>query len=76
MFYKISYSCQWKIESTSKTVPFGLPELNVKAFDRVKRDKLFEILQRKNIPNLLLKHVIEIYSGNKSKYTQQINRRT
>ena len=47
-----------------------------KAFDRVKRDKLFEILQSKNIPNLLLKRVIEIYSGNKSKYTQQINRRT
>jgi hypothetical protein len=48
----------------------------VKAFDRVKRDKLFEILQSKNIPNLLLKRVIEIYSGNKSKCTQQINRRT
>jgi len=48
----------------------------VKAFDRVIRDSLFEILQSKNIPNLLLKHVIEIYSGNKSKYTQQINRRT
>jgi predicted choloylglycine hydrolase len=27
----------------------------VKALDRVKRDKLFEILQSKNIPNLLLK---------------------
>ena len=48
----------------------------VKAFDRVKRDKLFEILQSKNIPNLLLKCVTEIYSGNKSKCTQQINRRT
>ena len=48
----------------------------VKAFDRVKRDKLFEILQSRNIPHLFLKHVIEIYSGNKSKYTQQINRIT
>jgi hypothetical protein len=48
----------------------------VKAFDRVKRDKLLEILQSKNISNLLLKHEIEIYYGNKSKYTQQINRRT
>jgi hypothetical protein len=47
-----------------------------KAFDRVKRDKLFEILQSKNIANLLLKHLIEIYPGNSSKYTQQINRRT
>jgi hypothetical protein len=34
---------------------------------RVKRDKLFEILQNKNIPNLLLKSVIEICSGNKIK---------
>ena len=48
----------------------------VKAFDRVKRDKLFEILQSKIIPTLLLKCVTEIYSGNKSKCTQQNNRRT
>jgi hypothetical protein len=48
----------------------------VKAFDRVKRGKLFEILQSKIIPNVFLKHVLEIYSANKSKYTQQINRRT
>jgi len=41
----------------------------VKAFDRIKKDILFEILQRKYIPT-------EIYSGKKSKYTQQINRRT
>ena len=39
----------------------------VKAFNRVKRDKLFEILQSKNIPNLLLKRIIAIYSGNKIK---------
>jgi hypothetical protein len=37
------------------------------AFDRVKRDKLFEILQSKNILNLLLKSIIEIYSRNKIK---------
>jgi hypothetical protein len=43
----------------------------VKALDRVKGDKLFEILQSKNVPNLLLEHLIEIYSGIK-----QINRRT
>jgi retron-type reverse transcriptase len=39
----------------------------VTAFDKVKRDKLFEILQSKNITNLLLKSIIEIYSGNKTK---------
>jgi len=38
----------------------------MKAFDKVKRDKLYEILQSKNIPNLL-KTIIEIYSGNKIK---------
>jgi len=47
----------------------------VKAFHRVKRDKLFEILQSKSIPNFVLKRVTEIYFGSKSKYTQQINRR-
>jgi len=36
----------------------------VKAFDRVKGDKLFEILQSKHIPNALLKSIIYIYSGN------------
>jgi hypothetical protein len=33
---------------------------SVKASDKVRRDKLFEILQSKNIPNLLLKRIIEI----------------
>jgi hypothetical protein len=37
----------------------------VKAFDRFKGHKLFEIWQCTNIPNLLLKSIIEIYSGNK-----------
>jgi retron-type reverse transcriptase len=37
------------------------------AFDRFTRDELFEILQSKNIPTLLLKSIIEIYSGNKMK---------
>jgi DNA-binding protein Fis len=46
------------------------------AFDRVQGDNLFELLQITYIPNLLLRCVIEICSGNKSKYTQQINRRT
>ena len=45
-------------------------------FDRVKSYKLFEILKSNNIPNLLLKHITEIYSGNESKYKQLINRRT
>ena len=35
--------------------------------DKLKGDKLFKILQSKNIPNLLLKSIIEIYSGNKIK---------
>jgi hypothetical protein len=39
----------------------------VEASDRVKRDKLFEILQSKNIRNLLLKSTIEIDFGNKIK---------
>jgi hypothetical protein len=39
----------------------------VKAFDKVKSDKSFEILQSKNIPNLLLKRVTEIYAGNEIK---------
>jgi len=38
----------------------------VKAFDKVKRDKLFEVLE-KYFPNVLLKNIIEIYSGNKIK---------
>jgi hypothetical protein len=37
----------------------------VKDFDKVQGHKLFEILQSKNIPNLLLKSIIEIISGNK-----------
>ena len=36
----------------------------VKAFDKVKRDKLFEILHCTNIPSLLL-NIIEIYSRKK-----------
>jgi hypothetical protein len=32
----------------------------VKAFHKVKRDKLFEILQSRSIPNLLLKSIREI----------------
>jgi hypothetical protein len=39
----------------------------VKDVDKVRRDKLFEILQSKNIPNLLLKSIIEIYFGKKIK---------
>jgi hypothetical protein len=35
------------------------------AFDKFKRDNLFEILQSKNIPNLSLKSITEIYSGKK-----------
>lgn len=38
----------------------------MKACDRYKRDKLFEILQSEYSPNLLLK-TKEIYSGNKIK---------
>jgi hypothetical protein len=34
------------------------------AFDKGKGDKLFKILQSKNIPNLLLKITIEIISEN------------
>jgi hypothetical protein len=36
----------------------------VKAFDMLKEKNFFEILQSKNIPNLLLKSIIQIYSGN------------
>jgi hypothetical protein len=39
----------------------------VEDFDKVKRENLFEILQSKNIPNLLLKCVKEIYAGNEIK---------
>ena len=42
----------------------------VKAFDNVKRDKLFEILKSKNIPILVLKCTIENYCGNKIKVNQ------
>jgi hypothetical protein len=39
----------------------------VTAFNKLKTDNLFQILSSKNIPNLLLKSIIEIYSGNKIK---------
>jgi hypothetical protein len=35
-----------------------------KAFDSVKRHTLFEILKDKNIPNLLLQNIMEIYKDN------------
>jgi hypothetical protein len=35
-----------------------------KAFDSVKRHTLSEILQEKNIPNLLLQNIMEIYKDN------------
>ncbi|KAJ4427887.1 hypothetical protein ANN_23895 [Periplaneta americana] len=37
----------------------------VKAFDKVRRDLLFDILQDKNIPNLLFQNIIEIYTDSK-----------
>jgi hypothetical protein len=43
---------------------------DMKDFNRVRREKLFEILQSKNIPNVLLKSTIEIYSGNTIKVKQ------
>jgi len=39
----------------------------VKAFDKVKRHEFLDRLQGKNTPNLVLKIVIQIYSGNKLK---------
>jgi hypothetical protein len=39
----------------------------VKASDKVKREELFEILQNKSIPSMLLKSIIDIYSGNEIK---------
>jgi hypothetical protein len=42
-----------------------LPFPDVKAFDIVKKDTFFEILQGKNIPILVLKCTIENYCGNK-----------
>jgi hypothetical protein len=39
----------------------------MKAFDKVQRDKLFEILQSKNNPNVIVKSIIQIYSGKKIK---------
>jgi len=45
-----------------------LPFLDcVKSLDKVKRDKLFEILHSNNIPNLLLRSIVDIYCGNKIK---------
>jgi uncharacterized protein (UPF0216 family) len=35
-----------------------------KAFDKVKLQKLFNILKEQNIPNLLLKNILEIYTDN------------
>jgi uncharacterized protein (UPF0216 family) len=35
-----------------------------KAFDKVKRQKLFNILKEKNIPNLSLKNILDIYTNN------------
>ena len=48
----------------------------VKDFDSVRRDKLFEILQSKNIHNLLLKSTIQIYSGNTIKVKHLVTRKT
>jgi hypothetical protein len=45
---------------------FAFPDY-VKAFDRVNKNKLFKTFQSTNVPNLLLKSIIEIYSGNKIK---------
>jgi replication-associated recombination protein RarA len=39
----------------------------VKAFDKVKRDKLFEILQSKNMLCFLIKSTTEIYSRKNKK---------
>jgi len=45
-----------------------LPFLDcVKSLGTVKRDKLFEILHSNNIPNLLLRSIVEIYYGDKIK---------
>jgi hypothetical protein len=33
-------------------------------FDKVKRQKLFNVLKEQNIPNLLLKNILEIYTDN------------
>jgi hypothetical protein len=35
-----------------------------KVFDKVKRQKLSNILKEKNVPNLLLKNILEIYTNN------------
>jgi hypothetical protein len=35
-----------------------------KVFDKVKRQKHFNILKEKNIPNLVLENVLEIYTNN------------
>jgi len=48
---------------------------DVKDFDRVRREKLFEILQSKSIPNLLLKGKIEIYFGNEIKVKQLVTKK-
>jgi hypothetical protein len=61
----IQFSTNFVIEFNLET-HFAFPDY-VKDFDRVKRNKLFEILQSKNIPNLLSKSIIKIYCGNKIK---------
>jgi hypothetical protein len=48
----------------------------MKAFDKVTRNKLFEVLQSKNFSNLLLKNILEIYSGNKIKVKKTFIRNT
>jgi hypothetical protein len=47
-------------------IHFARPDY-LTAFDNVKMDRLFEILQSKNIPILVLKCTIENYCGNKIK---------
>jgi hypothetical protein len=47
----------------------------VKAFDKVKRKRLIEVLQSKFFKNLLLKNIVEIYSGNKIKISTQLSER-
>ena len=39
----------------------------VKSLDKVKRDECVEIIRSNNILNLLLRSIVEIYSGNKMK---------
>ena len=52
---------EFNLETHLAIVDYG------KVFGKVKIDKLFEILHSKNIPNLFLKSITEIYCGNKVK---------